>query len=343
MTNSTAPTIHRSFKAQASHSDETGVKKDDVFKIPPHLLLEEPDFNERDYDDPRVVAKIEEFAQAYARGQFVPHLVVRIDAGTGKFYIVEGHQRTRGAMLAISRGVYIPHLVCIPFRGNDMDRVHCQMDSQDGLKLTPVGIARNYLKLLRMGASEEEIAKRRNKELSHVQAMLVLAEAPVEIQRMVNIDQVSATTAIEVLRERGDGALEFLRKTLQEEQAKGKTKIRPAAVREWTPPRKSAIAIYASVGSLVGSLKEEGFEGDPETLQGKTVSVDALALFQLMQVFQQAEAQKGKRAKGSNSGEESAEEGAATDAATCSTSDSPDESKPQSPPSSWLSGLVSNT
>jgi len=338
MTNSTAPTIHRSFKAQASHSDETGVKKDDVFKIPPHLLLEEPDFNERDYDDPRVVAKIEEFAQAYARGQFVPHLVVRIDAGTGKFYIVEGHQRTRGAMLAISRGVYIPHLVCIPFRGNDMDR-----DSQDGLKLTPVGIARNYLKLLRMGASEEEIAKRRNKELSHVQAMLVLAEAPVEIQRMVNIDQVSATTAIEVLRERGDGALEFLRKTLQEEQAKGKTKIRPAAVREWTPPRKSAIAIYASVGSLVGSLKEEGFEGDPETLQGKTVSVDALALFQLMQVFQQAEAQKGKRAKGSNSGEESAEEGAATDAATCSTSDSPDESKPQSPPSSWLSGLVSNT
>ncbi len=93
----------------------------------------------------------------------------------------------------------------------------------------------------------------------------------------------------------------------------------------------------------MGSLKEEGFEGDPETLHGKTVSVDAHALYQLMQVFRLAEAQKGKRNKGSTSGEESAEKGAATDTATCSTSDSPDESKPQNPPSSWVSGLVSNT
>jgi hypothetical protein len=59
MTNSTAPTIHRSFKAQASHSDQTGVKKDDVFKIPPHLSWRSQGSNERDYDDPRVVAKIE--------------------------------------------------------------------------------------------------------------------------------------------------------------------------------------------------------------------------------------------------------------------------------------------
>ncbi len=316
MTNTTATNIYKSFKAQAAHSEETGVKKDDVFKIPPHLLLEEPGFNEREYDDPRVVAKIEEFAQAYTNGQFVPHLVVRIDAGTGKFYIVEGHQRTRGAMLAISRGANIPHLVCIPFRGNDMDRVHCQMDSQDGLKLKPVGIARNYLKLLRMGASEEEIAKRRNKELSHVQGMLVLAEAPAEVQRMVNADQVSATTAIEILREQGDGALEFLRNKLQEVQAKGKTKIRPAAVREWTPPRKSAMAIYASVGSLVSSLKDEGFEGDPETLQGKTVSVEAPALYQLMQAFQHAESLKAKRSNGAATGEPTGEDAAATEPET---------------------------
>jgi hypothetical protein len=68
-----------------------------------------------------------------------------------------------------------------------------------------------------------------------------------------------------------------------EEQAKGKTKIRPAAVREWTPPRKSAIAIYASVGSLVGSLKEEGFEGDQRLCMGRPCQVDAHALYQLMQ------------------------------------------------------------
>ena len=289
MATAATPTIHRSFKAQASHSEQTGVKKDDVFKIPPHLLLEEPGFNQREYDDPRVVAKIEEFAEAYAEGRFVPHLVVRIDAGTGKFFIVEGHQRARGAMLAISRGASVPFLVCIPFRGNDVDRVNCQLDSQSGLKLTPVGIARNYLKLVHLGATEEEIAKRRNKELSHVQGMLVLAEAPAEIQRMVNIDQVSATTAIEVLRERGDGALEFLRNKLQEEQAKGKTKIRPAAIREWFPPRKIAGGIITSVQSVVESLdskkRRELAELEklpPSKLKGRKVEIDAAVMLELV-------------------------------------------------------------
>lgn len=316
MNDVTEKSVYRSFKAQAAHGEETGVRKDDVYKIPPDSLLEEPGFNERDYNDPEVVAKIEEFAQAYTNGQFVPHLVVRIDAGTGKFYIVEGHQRTRGAKLAITRGASVPYLVCVPFRGNDVDRFHCQLDSQAGLALKPVGIARLYLKLLNLGATEEEIAARRNKELSHVQAMLVLAQAPAEVHRMVNSGQVAATLAIQVLRDKGDGALAYLRAALEKEQAKGKTKIRPAALREWTPPRKSALAIYASVGSLVSNLKPEGFEGDPESLKGKTVTVDAPALYQLMQAFQHAEAQKSKRTQGADGGEAATDDSKSMDGTT---------------------------
>ena len=288
--------ILTSFKAKAAHSEETGVKKNDIFAVPAEQLLEQEGFNERDFSDPEVIAKVEEFAKAYTNGHVVPPLMVRIDPATGNFYIVEGHTRVRGAKLAISRGVALPPLLCLPFRGNDMDRLHCQLDSQSGLPLKPVGVARNYLKLLNMGATEAEIAERRNKTLAHVQGMLLLAGAATEVQRMVNNDEISATQAIEVIRQYGDGAADYLRGKLKEAKAAGKTKIKPSAVRDWTPPRTNTLAIYASVGSLLKELQLEELEGDPETLAGKTVTVDAPRLYQLIQAYKDAEAIKAKRA-----------------------------------------------
>lgn len=302
--NETTTKILGSFKAQAAQSAVTGVKKDDVYKVPPEQLEEEPGFNERDYSDPLVVQQIEDFAFAYATGQFVPPLVVRVEATTGKKIIVEGHQRRRGALLAISRGATIPHLVCIPFRGNDRDRVMCQLSSQEGLKLSAVGVGRNYLKLIRMGMTEEEIAKERNKSLVHVRDMLVLAEATSEVQKMILAGSVGASLAVEVIREHGDQAAEFLKGKLEIAKSHGKTKVKPSLVREWIPPRKSVEQIYSSLGSLVGGLKQRADiaeliqqvgERGAQTLDGQAVSVDASTLMQLMQAFDEAEQLKAKR------------------------------------------------
>lgn len=296
--------ILTSFKALAINAETTGVRKDDLYKVPPEALEEEPGFNERDYNDPDVVAKIEDFAAAYAAGRFVPPLVARVDNETGRIFVVEGHQRRRGALLAISRGAEIPHLKCIPFRGNNMDRILCQLSSQDGLKLRPVGIARNYLKLLNMGATENEIAKSRNMTVTHVKGMLTLAEAPVAVQKMVNDGTVSATLAIDMVRKYGDKAAEHLKGELAEAKAKGQTKIRPAAMREWIPPRKNSIAIYSSLGTLVETVKQQSeitdllakCEESPEAAVGNSVQVDASLLIQLLKAFDEAEAIKKKRA-----------------------------------------------
>ena len=289
MTANTAQKIYGSFKAKAAHGEETGVKKNDIFGIPANQLLEEEGFNERDFNDPEVIAKVEEFAKAYTNGQPVPPLMVRIDSATGNFYIVEGHTRVRGAKLAISRGVNVAPLQCIPFRGNDMDRLHCQLDSQSGLPLKPVGVARNYLKLINLGATEAEIAERRNKTLTHVQGMLLLAGAATEVQRMVNNNEVSATQAIEIIRQHGDGAAKFLREKLQEAKEKGNKKIKPSAVREWFPPKKIAKGVIGSVQGLVSSLDvnkrrqlAELENLEPEQLQGKTLEVDAALVLALV-------------------------------------------------------------
>ena len=64
MTNSSEK-VFTSFKALAANREMTGVSKDDVFKVPLDMLLEEPGFNPRDYNDPDVEAQVEAFAQAY--------------------------------------------------------------------------------------------------------------------------------------------------------------------------------------------------------------------------------------------------------------------------------------
>jgi ParB-like chromosome segregation protein Spo0J len=155
-----------------------------------------------------------------------------------------------------------------------------------------------------MGMTEEEIAKERNKSLVHVRDMLVLAEATSEVQKMILAGSVGASLAVEVIREHGDQAAEFLKGKLEIAKSHGKTKVKPSLVREWIPPRKSVEQIYSSLGSLVGGLKQRADiaeliqqvgERGAQTLDGQAVSVDASTLMQLMQAFDEAEQLKAKR------------------------------------------------
>lgn len=296
--------IFGSFKSLAANSEQTGVKKTDLYKIPPEKILEESGFNERDYDDPDVKSQIEAFANAYANGQYVPPVIVRVDQATGDVLLVDGHQRRRGALLAIERGAAISHLECLAFRGNDADRVLCMLNSSEGLKLKPVGIARGYLRLLRMGLDVDEIAKSVSKTITHVDSMLVLAEANRKIQDMVNQGLVSATTAIELIKKHGDGAEAELQAQFDKAKSIGKTKVTSAVVKEWAPSRKQSIALYQGAQKLVGSLKSnpetaEIFEKigkiNESDLDGKKIQVDAGFLLDLMGVISKLEEVQGKK------------------------------------------------
>lgn len=299
----TSTPVLKSFKALAA-SHDTNVKKDDSYKIPPEDLHEEEGFNERDPNDPLVIEHIERLAQAYQRGKQLPPLLVRVDQGTGRVIIVDGHCRRKAALLAISRGAPLKHLVCHPFRGSDADRISCMINTAEGLKLRPVGIARGYLRLMNLMQDISAVAQEVHRTTQQVEAMLLLAEASSDVHQMVNQDLVSATTAIEVIRSVGDKAGEHLKRLLQMEKGKGKTKVKPSAFREWIPPRKQSSAIYASIGLMVKSLESQGVpetvinaaeDMDPQSLAGQVVPVDAAALVRLIQAFQQAEKLKAKR------------------------------------------------
>lgn len=292
-----------SFKAQAANSAETGVKKTDLYRVPPDKLQEEAGFNERDYDDPEVEEQIKGFEEAYFNGTYVPPLVVRIDPTSGVIYLVDGHQRLRGAKRAIARGAPIEHLDCLPFRGGNDERILLMLTSAQGLKLKPLGVANSYLRLHRMGKTVAEIAKSINRSGTHVESMLVLATANMDVREMVRAGTVTATSAIEAVREHGEQAGPFLAKKLQEANAQGKRKLKPSAIREWAPPRKVAGRMYSTLGLAykeisrqreVMELMVEAEKHGEEAVDGKTITVDASVMLDLLRLFQEVEEAKKK-------------------------------------------------
>ena len=184
------------------------------------------------------------------------------------------------------------------------------------MKLKPVGIARGYLRLLRMGLEVAEIARSVAKTAQHVESMLVLAEANSDVQALVNQGAVSGTMAIEVVRKHGDKAGEVLGAKLKEANARGQTKIKPAAIKEWAPPRALATKLYHSVGSALGQITQSSEvqqlladldTNGAESAAGKTVTVDAGALVELMRLFKEAEDARAK--KGTSHKEDAQSEG----------------------------------
>lgn len=296
--------ILTSFKAKAANSAETGVKKTDMFRVPPALLLEEEGFNQRDYDSPDCIAQIEGFAKAYAAAELIPPVIVRIERSNGEMFIVDGHQRVRGALLAISRGVEITEIDCYPFRGNDIDRVVVQARSERGLKLTPLGLSKLYQMLHRKGLKHSEIATRMDVSVTTVESMLTLAEASSDVQAMVKDGTVAASVAIDAVRKHGDKAGEMLAGKLQDAKAKGKTSVKAAAVKDWAPPRKVSLNLFSSITPVFKAVAEDAGlkellartdEIDPSELEGKTVTLDAATVLTLCRNFQIADQLKNKR------------------------------------------------
>ncbi|WP_052952279.1 hypothetical protein [Diaphorobacter sp. J5-51] len=299
-----------SFKAQAANSTETGVKKTDLYRIPPEKLQEEPGFNERDYNDPEVMEQITAFEEAYFNGSYVPPLIVRIDPTNGDIFIVDGHQRLRGAKRAIERGAPIEHLDCLPFRGGNDERILLMLTSAQGLKLKPLGVANSYLRLTRMGKSVADIARHINRTTTHVEAMLVLATANMDVRELVREGKVSATMAVEAVREHGEKAGPFLQRKFQEIKAQGKQALKPSAIREWAPSRKIAGRMFDSLEQAykgimskreVKDLLIEIETSGDETVVNKTISVDAAIMVDLIRLFQEVEGAK-KKSSGKNAG-----------------------------------------
>jgi ParB family transcriptional regulator, chromosome partitioning protein len=281
-----------SLKAQAEDKSNDQVKKKTVFGVDPRALKETPGFNIRDYEDPDVVANIENFANAFAKKQTVPAIFVRVFAD-GTVSPIEGHCRRLGALLAIQRGFDVPFIDAQEFKGTDAECRAFMLRTGKGLKFKAIEVALGYLDLHDAGWTNVQIADDQGVTSARVEQLLLLAKAGPEVHELVRSGKVDAEAAINVIREHREKAADFLNGKYREVLEQGQTKVTRSTLKEWMPKAKVVSQVIDSVETLMAGLDAATrtslakFETmAPELaqaeLQGKKVEIDAAVLIELI-------------------------------------------------------------
>ena len=214
--------IAQSLKAFVRDNKDNGTRGDG-YALDPRILVEREGFNVRDYSDPDVIAHIEGFAEAYANGQYVPLITVKVV--DGKTEVREGHCRRRGALLAIERGHDIKRVRVDEFKGDEFSETALLLTSNDGLALKTLERVVVLKRMVNQGHTEAEVAQAIGKTVEHVRQLLMMDQMPIELKRMVNAAQISATYSLELFKEHGTSAVDVAQTGLEKAQVNGKKKV----------------------------------------------------------------------------------------------------------------------
>jgi len=183
----------------AAEAKVPGINKETNFQVAPHLVKVEPGFNR-----PISRENVEQFKTSIRNGATIPPIFVRVVAG--EIIMVDGEHRLIAVNELVAEGVEIPSMAATQFRGNDADRVAHLLTSSQGMPLTPLEAGIQYLKLVRFGWTNKQIADRVGRSLGHISQCLGLAGANTDVQLAIKNGEVSSTTAMKVVRTHGEGA-----------------------------------------------------------------------------------------------------------------------------------------
>jgi ParB/RepB/Spo0J family partition protein len=191
------------------------------------ILLDElhvkPDFNRREDDERTRNADDELFSFLMNGGTVTPlEVVVRDDGGV---WIVEGHRRHRAYLRCREAGKPVERIQIMDFKGNDVERIARIMTSNNQLPLTAVEQAAVVKDLAAFNLTTAEIAKLVHKSVPTIEKLLTLSTADHAIQQSVKSGQVSATVAVDRIKEHGEKAAEVLEQDKAAAAAAGVKKV----------------------------------------------------------------------------------------------------------------------
>jgi ParB family transcriptional regulator, chromosome partitioning protein len=238
--------IMPSLKAMAENKMD-GVQKATYFKIDPRSIEFEPGFNLRE-EGSDLDAHISSLYEAMKAGAFIPPIDVSVV--DGKIIARDGHCRTRAALRLVEEG--LPYqLEARQLRGNEAECVLHMLGSAQGRPLTPLEQGRGYVRLLRYGMTVAEVAKRTGMSRTTIDNGLALANAPVDLQRMILDGTVSTQVALDTLNKHGNKAVEVLSRIVTTAQAAGVTKVtkKHTATGIKIPP-KVAVSMFSATQAI---------------------------------------------------------------------------------------------
>lgn len=180
----------------------------DQFKIDPRKLQIKEGWNSRDFTDLANLAHIEELSKSVAEIGVKRALIVNVENDIP--YLVDGECRLRAVMLAIERGADIK---TVPVIGedrfaNEADRLFNQDVYNSGKPFGTMEKARHYKRILDLGWSQQDIAKKSGISGGRVSQLLELLTLPIILQKFITEGKASASMVLNVFKKHnGDVAL----------------------------------------------------------------------------------------------------------------------------------------
>jgi ParB family transcriptional regulator, chromosome partitioning protein len=174
----------------------------DAYRIDPRILKFTPGFNVRDLTTPQAIealAVLKEQIRAEG-GVTQPY---RIRSVGDEIHIVDGHRRQHCVLELIAEGMEIDSVPAMmePRGTNDTERTLGLIAYNSGQPLTQLETAEVVRRLRNAGWSKEKIATRLGyKTKQSIDRLELLLEAPEEIREAVRKDEISSSTAIELMR-----------------------------------------------------------------------------------------------------------------------------------------------
>ncbi|ERP95718.1 hypothetical protein Q669_29560 [Labrenzia sp. C1B10] len=204
--------------------------RSDVYRVSPSDLSVKEGWNGRDMDDPENKAHIRQLAESIAEVGVKEALTIYSEGED--FFIENGHCRHAAALMAIAefgadKDMTVP-VKMSNAKATDAERILSQIILNSGKQLSPLEQGRVYERLLEAGMTSTNIGKQAGVSRVYVNDLVRLAQCPKPLTSLVREGKVSATLAIQMLKDNeGDPkqALKDLKDGLKEAKRAGSEKV----------------------------------------------------------------------------------------------------------------------
>lgn len=171
------------------------------YRLDPQSIEVQKGFNARDFSLPENQEHVTNLAASIRIVGVQNPLVVRF--AEGKAILVDGESRLRAVKQAIKEGAEIKSVPVIAEARHvsEEDRIASLLSRNTGKPLNMIERGEVFARLKNFGWTDADIATKTGITGAHVANILTLHSAPLAIKTMVTQAQVSATTALQTLRE----------------------------------------------------------------------------------------------------------------------------------------------
>lgn len=260
------------------------LKSRDLYRVNVNDLVVVPGNNERDEDE-RFWTSIDQLHQYLLDGGTVPPIEVRVNPTTGATEVIQGHRRrlaylrvipklqakARDAGLSEEKVADLAYVECLPFTGNDVERVARIASGNEHLPLTDLETGRVYARLQNdFKLNVSEVARITGHPRARVDRLLSVATANHDVQEAVRNGTIKSTEAAKLVKQHGDDAGAVIGDMADKAKAHGKKRVTSGIATGFSLPKPLVADLHTRVSNLVSRLPKitqmtlAGYKAEPD-------------------------------------------------------------------------------